>query len=90
MARAHGEKLAEAKGPTHVFLPKGGLNEWDRPGGELHDAEGLAAFCETFAEAMPDNVTFEAMECHINDDPFSRRVLALFDEWIANDIVRKD
>lgn len=90
VARAHGEKLAKAKGPTHVFLPVGGLNEWDRPGGDLHDAEGLAAFCEAFAKAMPDNVKFEAMECHINDDPFSQRVLALFDEWIANGIVRKD
>ena len=83
VARAHCEKLAIAEGPTHVFLPTAGLNEWDRPGAPLHDADGLAAFCDTFIAECPKSVPLDVMDCHINDPAFCSRVLEVFDEWVA-------
>ena len=40
------ERLEAATGPTHFFLTAGGVEEWDREGGEAHDPEGLTAFVE--------------------------------------------
>ena len=56
-ARAHAERLAQATGPTVLLLPEGGCNEWDRPGADLHDAEGLAAFLQEMRATCPDTCT---------------------------------
>ncbi len=53
IAGVYAEKLATATGPSAFILPCGGCNEWDRPEGPLHDAEGLAAFCATMEEVHP-------------------------------------
>ena len=39
--------LKTAKGPTHFLMPTGGVQEWDKPGGPMHDPEGLAAMVRT-------------------------------------------
>jgi len=88
VAQAFGEKLGEAKGPTEVFLPLQGCNEWDRAGEDLHDADGLAAFIEAMRKHMPANVTLHELDCHINDAAFCEAVLARFDAWIAEGIVK--
>jgi len=88
VAQAFGEKLGEAKGPTEVFLPLQGCNEWDRAGEDLHDADGLAAFIEAMRDHMPANVTLHELDCHINDAAFCEAVLARFDAWIAEGIVK--
>jgi uncharacterized protein (UPF0261 family) len=59
-----------AKGPTTFLLPKGGCHEWDRPGADLNDPDGLAAFCDEMEKACPDNVDLKALACHINDAEF--------------------
>ncbi|MBC6408239.1 MAG: Tm-1-like ATP-binding domain-containing protein [Rhodobacteraceae bacterium] len=87
VARAMAEKLAVATAPVAFFLPKEGCNEWDRPGTDLHDAEGLAAFIEEVTQALPKSVALHALDAHINDASFSEAVLALFDEWVAQGIV---
>lgn len=84
VARAHAQKLAGAKGPTAFVMPKGGCNEWDRPGADLHDAAGLAAFVETLEASLPANVAYHPLDCHINDAGFCQTVLALFDQWRAD------
>ncbi len=88
IAGVYAEKLATATGPTAFVLPRGGCNEWDRPDGPLHDAAGLAAFCETMERVLPDNVDLHALDCHINDAGFTDKVLAIFDDWVARGIVR--
>jgi uncharacterized protein (UPF0261 family) len=31
---------------------------------------------------MPSHVRLEVLDAHINDDAFTDRVLAIFDEWV--------
>jgi uncharacterized protein (UPF0261 family) len=73
---------------VEFFLPVQGGNEWDRAGGPLEDAAGLAAFCEEMRAARPANVTLIELDCHINDAGFSEAVLARFDAWMAAGLVR--
>lgn len=87
LARAMADRLAGAKGPTHVFLPKGGIEEWDRPGEAAHDPEGLAAFVDEAERALTGRVEFTALQCHINDTLFCEAALAKLDEWVAAGIV---
>ena len=88
IAGVYAEKLATATGPSAFILPCGGCNEWDRPEGPLHDAEGLAAFCATMEEVIPPNTTLHRLDCHINDAGFTEKVLEVFDDWVARGIVR--
>lgn len=88
VARAHAERLAEAEAPAVFLLPKGGCGEWDRPGADLHDPEGLAAFCAEMIRAVPDNVDMRQLDCHINDPDFVTAALAVFDRWVADGTVR--
>ena len=88
VAREMCMKLAQAQAPVAVVLPTQGCNEWDRPGGDLHDAEGLAAFCGELRRACPDNVALHELDCHINDADFCARVLEIFDSWTAKGVVR--
>ena len=81
MARVLCERLARAQGPVVFLLPTGGGNEWDRPGGPLSDAEGLAAFCEAIREHCPPNVQLVELGAHINDAAFAEAALATIDEW---------
>ncbi|MCT8331162.1 Tm-1-like ATP-binding domain-containing protein [Albidovulum sediminis] len=87
MARAMADRLATAKGPTHFFLPKGGIEEWDRPGEAAHDPEGLAAFSDEAERAMTGRIGMTALDCHINDAAFCDAVLAKLDEWVAAGLV---
>ncbi|EKD61478.1 MAG: hypothetical protein ACD_54C00221G0005, partial [uncultured bacterium] len=79
---------AAAAGPVTFFLPTQGGNEWDRAGGPLEDAAGLAAFCAEMRACCPANVTLVELDAHINDAAFSEAVLARFDDWVAQGVVR--
>jgi uncharacterized protein (UPF0261 family) len=89
LARAIADRLASAKGPTHFFLPKGGIEEWDRPGEVAHDPEGLAAFTAEAERALTGRVDHTVLDCHINDAAFCDAVLAQLDAWVAAGIVPK-
>jgi len=89
VARAICAKLAGASGPVALMLPTGGCNEWDRPDAPLHDAEGLAAFCDEIRSACPANADLVTLDAHINDAAFSERALAIFDDWVARGLVAK-
>ena len=56
VADAHLERLAGAKGPTALLLPAGGCGEWDRPGADLHNPDGLSAFMARLLAACPETV----------------------------------
>lgn len=89
VARVICEKLSTAQGPVVFYLPVHGGNEWDRAGGPLADAEGLAAFCEAIRQHCPANVDLVELDCHINDMAFHDAVLARFDAWLADGTVRR-
>ena len=84
VARAICAKMAGARAPVAFVLPVQGCNEWDRPGADLHDAEGLAAFCDEMRAACPANVALHEIDAHINDATFCDTVLRLFDGWLAD------
>jgi uncharacterized protein (UPF0261 family) len=88
VARALCGKLAGAEGPVEIVLPRGGCNEWDRPGAPLSDPEGLAAFMEEMQSAAPEAARVHVIDGHINDDAFAETVLAIFDRWLAEGVVR--
>ncbi len=87
LARAIADRLAEAKGPTQFFLPKGGVEEWDREGNAAHDPDGLSAFCAAAEAALAGRVDTTVLDCHINDAEFCAAVLAHLDGWVAKGIV---
>ena len=88
VARAICAKLATARGPVTLFLPVQGCHEWDRAGAPLSDPAALAAFIEEMHLHCPANATLITLDSHINDQAFSDAVLAQFDDWVANGIVR--
>ncbi len=88
VAQAHCEKLSTSKGPTTFIMPKGGCNEWDRPGADLHDAKGLTTFIDELEKHMPANVDYQPLDCHINDAEFCNTVLSVFDAWVASGVVK--
>lgn len=89
VARALCARLAEATGPTVMLMPLGGCGEWDRPGNDLHDADGLAAFAGALRESCPPNAELREIDAHINDAAFSETALAVFDDWLAKGIVKR-
>ena len=88
VARAICGKLAAAQAPVAMLLPAGGCNEWDRPGAPLHDAEGLADFCDEMRSCCPGNAVLHEVDCHINDAVFSAKVLEILDSWISSGVVK--
>ncbi|MBE1283874.1 MAG: UPF0261 family protein [Rhodobacteraceae bacterium] len=88
VAQAICSKLASATAPVALLLPEGGCNEWDRPGADLHDAEGLAAFCDEIRQGCPGSVSLHAMPDHINDAAFCDKALEIFDGWVADGTVK--
>lgn len=87
--RAMAERLRPATGPTHFFLPLGGVEEWDREGQEAYDPEGLAALIDEARKVMPGSAPVTEVDAHINDETFSDAVLAVFDDWVAQGKVSK-
>lgn len=83
------DRLAASTGPVAFVLPLGGIEEWDRPGGGLHDPAGLAALIEGFRTALPDSVERIEVDAHINDAAFVEAVLAVFDRWLADGTVAR-
>lgn len=84
VARAICAQLAKAKAATTFLLPTKGANEWDRDGGPLQDAAGLAAFCDEIRACCPANVTLLELDAHINDAAFADAALQVFDGWRAD------
>jgi uncharacterized protein (UPF0261 family) len=81
-------KLSVAQAPVAFLLPEQGCNEWDRPGGPLHDADGLKAFADEVTTKCPANVKLNVMDCHINDPAFIDRALEIFDQWLADGTIK--
>jgi uncharacterized protein (UPF0261 family) len=86
-------RLADAKGPTHLMIPIHGVQAWDLPDQPLHDSQGLKAMVDTLSsEAIKVNnpsFSFAKTACHINDALFCEEALAKFDNWLALGKIKK-
>lgn len=82
-----GARLAAARGPSCLLLPLRGIEQWDRPGEPLHDAEGLAAFVDGMRAAVPATTRCIEIDAHINDPAFVDAALQVFDGWVAQGLV---
>ncbi len=89
-AREIARRLKASDTPAHVILPNGGVEEWDRPGGEAHDPEAFAEFCDEMRKVMTDPITFTEIDCHINDQHFVDTALEIVDRWIADSTIRME
>lgn len=87
IARELNKRLGESRAPTHLIIPTGGIEEWDRPGGDCHDPEGLQAFVAELAATVAPTIAVTEMAAHINDPEFSETALAIFDDWVTKGIV---
>ena len=88
-AREMAKRIKASDTPAHVVLTNGGIEEWDRPGGEAHDPEAFAEFCDEMRNQMTDPILFTELDCHINDQAFVDKALEIFDGWVADGTVRK-
>jgi uncharacterized protein (UPF0261 family) len=87
IAREIGDRLGRSRGPCCLLLPLQGVEQWDRPGEPLHDADGLAAFIAALREALPPTLRCLEIAAHINDAAFCDAALAVFDGWVAQGLV---
>ncbi|MEW2913918.1 Tm-1-like ATP-binding domain-containing protein [Leisingera sp. JC11] len=87
IARELNRRLGESKSPTHLIIPKGGIEEWDRPGGDCHDPEGLAAFISELSATVAPSVQATGLDAHINDTAFAHTALEILDRWVAEGTV---
>ena len=86
-AREMAIRLQDAKGPVHVFLPTAGIEEWDKPGQAAHDPEALAAFFDECRKVLQAPISVSDIPVHINDQAFSDKAMAVFDNWVEAGIV---
>ncbi len=89
IARELNSRLGESPAPTHLIIPNGGIEEWDRPGGDCHDPEGLAAFLDELRTTVSLTVKSTEIDAHINDPEFCTEALTIFDAWVEAGIVPK-
>jgi len=82
-------RLRQSQGPVHLILPQQGIEEWDRPGAPLHDPEGLAALMDECRHCDWGNAQLSWIDAHINDAAFVQQVLAVFDDWLAQGVVKQ-
>jgi len=83
-AREMAKRLKASDTPAHVILTNHGIEEWDRPGGEAHDPDAFAEFCDEMRGVMTDPIAFTELDCHINDHAFADTALKVFDAWVAD------
>lgn len=88
-ARELASRLRQSQGPVHLILPQQGIEEWDRSGAPLHDPEGLAALLDECRHCDWGNVQLSWIDAHINDAAFVQQVLAVFDDWLAQGVVKQ-
>ncbi len=88
LAREVARRLKASTGPVHFVLPTQGVHAWDTEGMPAHDPEALAEMVAGYRQEMTDPIQLSVLECHINDEAFSTRVLEIIDGWIADGTIK--
>jgi len=89
IAREIAARLAAAHGPTCLLLPTRGIEQWDRPGEPLHDAQGLDAFIDEMRAAVAPGTHCVELDAHINDAAFCEAALQVFDAWVDGGLIAR-
>jgi uncharacterized protein (UPF0261 family) len=89
IARVITQRLASAKGPTCLLLPLRGIEQWDQPGGPLHDPGGLQAFITAMRDTLDPGTRCIEIDAHINDAAFCDAALQVFDGWVADGLIAR-
>jgi uncharacterized protein (UPF0261 family) len=84
-----GRNAAKGSAVT-LIVPRGGVDEWDRPGGDLHDDAGLHALCDELVASVDPSVELIETPAHINDKAFTDLALQVFDRWQSEGLVSVD
>jgi len=82
------KRLKASDTPAHVILTTQGIEEWDKPGGEAHDPDAFAEFCDEMPQVMTAPLHYTELDCHINDQAFADKVLEIFDAWVADGTIK--
>ena len=82
------KRLKASDTPAHVILTTQGIEEWDKPGGEAHDPDAFAEFCDEMRQVMTAPLHYTELDCHINDQAFADKVLEIFDAWVADGTIK--
>ncbi|MDP6507256.1 MAG: Tm-1-like ATP-binding domain-containing protein, partial [Planctomycetota bacterium] len=73
------EKLNQAKGPTAVLLPLGGVSAIDAPKQSFHDPKADNEYRKALlARINRKKVLVKEIDAHINDDVFAGEIVATF------------
>jgi uncharacterized protein (UPF0261 family) len=89
-AREVAKRLKASDTPAHVILTNQGIEEWDKEGGPAHDPDAFAEFCDEMRKVMTDPIMFTELDCHINDQAFTDKVLEIFDGWLADGTIKTE
>ena len=89
IAHDYASRLTKSKSPVHLIIPKNGIEEWDRPGGDTYDPDGLKAFTDTLKMAATDPIIVTEIDAHINDKAFTDKALEIFDLWVTDGTIIK-
>ena len=85
---AMADRLKTASGPSQFIMPRGGVQEWDKPGENAHDHEALAAMAAAARAQMHPPIIFTEYPGHINEAGFAYQVLQILDVWISDGTIR--
>jgi len=88
LANEVARRLKASTGPVHFVLPTQGVHAWDTEGMPAYDPEALAEMVAGYREEMTDPIQLSVLDCHINDEAFSARVLEIIDGWIADGTIK--
>jgi uncharacterized protein (UPF0261 family) len=83
LAAEIGARLAQARGPVALLLPRRGIHAWDREGEPMHDPAGHAAYMQALREHASPPIELHEPDLHINDDGFVDLALGILDRWVA-------
>lgn len=87
-ARQMIKNLKKSNGPVHFILPLRGVEEWDKPGGDAHDPDGLAAFIDEVRANIKEPILLTEVDDHINGSSFTDTALKVFDAWVSESIIQ--
>jgi len=82
VGRIVAERLNEAKGPCHFFIPLRGFSFPDREGLEHWDPAGNRVFIDTLKKYLKPEIPCDEINAHINDPEFSEIVVEKFMEYM--------
>ena len=82
-------RLNKAQAKVQVILPRKGIEEWDREGGDLHAPDALKVFLDQIAQRLSPEIDCLEIDAHINDRAFTDHALRIFDQWVEQGIVPK-